>query len=184
MPKVIILTGSVRPNSAGRKVLPILEEAIRRDGRLKVDVVEVGNLNLPWFDAPVSPKMPGFTIEHTEVQTWSDIVSGADGVILLTPEYNAGLPGVQKNAIDWLGKEWTGKPIALVGYGFHFPSRSQEATKLAFAQVEGKVADPQAQLVFNQDIQMDGGVISQESIDQKLDATISALGDLIESVSK
>ena len=48
---------------------------------------------------------------------WTKLVAEADGVLLLTPEYNHTMTPVQLNAVDWIGKEWEDKPVALVGYG-------------------------------------------------------------------
>lgn len=47
-------------------------------------------------------------------------LSGADGLLLISPEYNNGIPGVFKNAIDWMsrgegGRNFRGKPVAVTG---------------------------------------------------------------------
>lgn len=47
-------------------------------------------------------------------------LQAADGVLLVTPEYNNGIPGVFKNAIDWMSRGpglqmWVGKPVAVIG---------------------------------------------------------------------
>lgn len=47
-------------------------------------------------------------------------LQAADGVLLVTPEYNNGIPGVFKNAIDWMSRGpglpmWAGKPVAIIG---------------------------------------------------------------------
>ena len=56
------------------------------------------------------------------VATLKDAMAGADGVILVTPEYNNSIPGVFKNAVDWLSRPpadikrvFTGRPVALIG---------------------------------------------------------------------
>lgn len=47
------------------------------------------------------------------------MVSKADAVMFVAPEYNHGLSAVQKNAIDWLYSEWNAKVVAYVVYGWH-----------------------------------------------------------------
>jgi chromate reductase len=47
-------------------------------------------------------------------------IDDADGVLIITPEYNRSVPGVLKNAIDWAsrpdgGSSWEGKPVAVMG---------------------------------------------------------------------
>jgi NAD(P)H-dependent FMN reductase len=56
------------------------------------------------------------------VSALKEVIAAADGVILATPEYNNGIPGVFKNAIDWttrpaadIKRVFGGKPIALMG---------------------------------------------------------------------
>lgn len=57
-------------------------------------------------------------LESAELPAVADLraqVKGADGIIISSPEYAHGVPGVLKNALDWLvsGKEFMGKPVAL-----------------------------------------------------------------------
>ena len=54
------------------------------------------------------------------VQTLQAQLRDADGLLLVTPEYNNGIPGVFKNAIDWMSrgdglKAFVGKPVAVIG---------------------------------------------------------------------
>ena len=56
------------------------------------------------------------------VETLKDQIAAGDGLILATPEYNNAIPGVLKNAVDWLtrppddiGRVFRGKPVALMG---------------------------------------------------------------------
>jgi chromate reductase len=56
------------------------------------------------------------------VTALKDLIAGADGLMLFTPEYNNGIPGVFKNAIDWLSRPssdisriFGGRPVAVLG---------------------------------------------------------------------
>ena len=56
------------------------------------------------------------------VTALKDSIRAADGVLLVTPEYNNGMPGVFKNAVDWasrpaseIGEIFGGKPVAIIG---------------------------------------------------------------------
>src|SRR5947207_9629296 len=74
-----------------------------------------------------APSFAGFPIYNADIQTSSgfpaevdalaDAIRAADGVIIVTPEYNFSIPGGLKNAIDWVSRlpnqPFAGKPIAL-----------------------------------------------------------------------
>ena len=56
------------------------------------------------------------------VTALKDAMRAADGILLVTPEYNNGIPGVFKNAVDWasrpasgIGEVFGGKPVAIIG---------------------------------------------------------------------
>ncbi len=52
------------------------------------------------------------------VQALAEQIAAADAVIISTPEYNKGISGVLKNALDWVsrteGNPWNGKPVAIM----------------------------------------------------------------------
>jgi NAD(P)H-dependent FMN reductase len=71
---------------------------------------------LPMSDEPSIPANGVYANEHTHA--WSRKIAAADGFIFVTPQYNWGYPASLKNALDHLYKEWTGKPAAIVSYGY------------------------------------------------------------------
>jgi chromate reductase len=90
--KIAILVGSLRKASLNRRVAKSIC-AIRGDN-LDCDMVEIGNL--PLYNQEYDE--PGNT--PPEYERFRDRIRPADGVLFVSPEYNRGIPGVLKNAID------------------------------------------------------------------------------------
>jgi len=175
MSHIIIVTGSARPNSVSHNIAPVVAHALSAYDGVETEIVDIAALALPFYDSPVPASHEAFAPTHEQVIAWTEKVGQADGVILLTPEYNGNVTAIQKNAIDWIYKEWNEKPVAFVGYGWYEPSRSQAALRVSFETVlKSTLIEPFAQFKFSADIATDGGVIDQSAVDAKLKATLDA----------
>lgn len=157
---IVIMTGSVRPNSVNEALLPVVKQAIEAEGAT-VKVANLKEMELPFFDGATSPADESFQIPHESVRAWSDMVSQADGVVMLTPEYNNQLSGVQKNAVDWLFKEWQNKPIAAICYGWGGGELSGEMLQKLIAKVGAVSVEPWTHLYFTKNIALDGSIIDE-----------------------
>lgn len=118
--KLMIILGSTRQGRRGEVVAKWAAAAAGKDSRFEVDYVDLRELNLPFFDEPMSPftlRDTGASYTHPEGEAWAGRVGQADGFIFVTPEYNHGYPGVLKNALDWVGREWGDKPVGFISYG-------------------------------------------------------------------
>ena len=109
--KIAILVGSLRKDSFNRRIAKSIC-AIRNDG-LDCSFVEIGDLPLYNQDYDSAPQQP------EQYVRFRDQVRGADGVLFVSPEYNRGIPGVLKNAIDvgsrpYGSSVWNEKPAAIV----------------------------------------------------------------------
>ena len=110
-----VLLGSTRQGRVGGRIARwFLEQARGRDD-LVLELVDLRDWPLPFFDSPVPPARGSY--EDPAQQAWAAHVARADAYVLVTPEYNHGYPAVLKNALDHLFAEWRGKPVAFVGYG-------------------------------------------------------------------
>lgn len=102
------ICGSLRAGSENRKLM--LEAARIYAPETFVD----GNLRLPLYDGDVE-QAEGIP---PAVLTLAEQVRTADAIVIVTPEYNKMIPGVLKNALDWLsrvkGGVWQGKPVAIM----------------------------------------------------------------------
>ena len=109
--KIAILVGSLREESLNRRVAQSIC-AIRGD-HLECSMVQIGKLPLYNQDYDPLPEQP------EEYVRFRDQIRSADGILFVTPEYNRGVPGVLKNAIDVGSRPygesvWNGKPAAII----------------------------------------------------------------------
>lgn len=176
MSKILVVTGSVRPHSVNEKVVPFVVEKLETKG-VEVGVANLKELDLPFFDDPNPPSAPDFVPTDERVQRWTAMVAVADGVVLVTPEYNHTMSPVQLNAIDWIYKEWQDKPVALVGYGWRSGAGQAHATarEALAVNLKARVGDNQANLFFMKDLNPDGSVLNTDSVGRKIDASLDEL---------
>ena len=107
---VLAICGSLRRGSYNRIVMDALP-ALAPAGMTIAASPGIGDLPLYNFDQQQEQGFPAC------VTALADTVRAADGVIIVTPEYNYSVPGVLKNAIDWVSRvpnqPFQNKPIAL-----------------------------------------------------------------------
>jgi len=111
--RIVGLSGSLRRHSFNSGLLRAAAEAMPEGA-----VLEIGSIaEIPLYDGDVEAEgIPA------PVAALKDKIAAADGLLLVSPEYNNSIPGVFKNAIDWLSRPssdiariFRGKPVALIG---------------------------------------------------------------------
>src|SRR5690606_11910969 len=95
----------------------VLEASRGRSGEAAYVSIDLAGLDVPLLTTSVHPMAAGKSYDDAGTQRWSDAVDACDAFVFVTPEYNHGVPGGFKNAVDSLGPEWVGKPVAFVGHG-------------------------------------------------------------------
>ena len=114
MATLIGMSGSVRVGSFNSMLLRALAAAA--PAPTTVDVVSIRDVPLYDGDSEAAHGIP------PSVQQLKDRLAAADGLLLVTPEYNNSIPGVLKNTIDWMSRPpadiarvFGGKPVAIAG---------------------------------------------------------------------
>lgn len=114
MAKLIGISGSLRRGSYNSALLNAAAKLAPTGSELSIGTIH----GIPLYDGDLEAEQ-GIP---EAVQTLKDAIAAADGLILVTPEYNNSIPGVFKNAIDWLSRPsndikrvFGGKPVALMG---------------------------------------------------------------------
>lgn len=114
MTDIIALSGSLRAGSWNTRLARALAERAPDD----CDVAVVTPAGIPLYDGDLE-EAEGIP---DSVAALKERIVAADGLLLVTPEYNQGVPGVMKNTIDWLsrppadiGRVFADRPVALCG---------------------------------------------------------------------
>jgi NAD(P)H-dependent FMN reductase len=114
MTRLVGFAGSLRAGSYNRALLAAAAHAMPAGSTL--DVLSIDEVPLYNADLEESQGVPA------RVQTIKNAIATADGLVIATPEYNGGIPGVAKNVVDWISRPGEdqprvtrGKPVALMG---------------------------------------------------------------------
>lgn len=111
-----IIIASTRPGSIGPAIGSWVRAEANRTGLFdRVEILDLAQIGLPFLDEPHHPRLGKYTKPHTFA--WSADVDGADALVIVTPEYNSGIPAPLKNALDFLHAEWRDKALGTVSYG-------------------------------------------------------------------
>lgn len=150
-PSVMVIMGSTRAGRLCPKITDWVIGVGRNCTPFQYQLADLCEWSLPMDDEPAIPAAGGgYSHEHT--QAWSDAVSNADGIVIVTPQYNWGYPAPLKNAIDHLYEEWRGKPLLIVSYGGHGGSKCAEQLKQVAAAVNMRVAEGMPALVLSEGV--------------------------------
>lgn len=140
--KIAIIIGSTRPGRNGEAVSRWVYDLAKQRDDAEYELVDIKDYNLPLLDEPIPPSMGQYSKEHTKI--WARKIDSFDAYVFVTPEYNHGISGALKNAIDFLFKEWNNKVAGFVSYGSAGGVRAVEHLRLVMAEV--KVATVRAQV--------------------------------------
>jgi NAD(P)H-dependent FMN reductase len=118
--KLQIIVGSTREGRHADAVLRWASPVARASGAFEVEVLDLRDWPLPFFQEVVA-KMGDLkdpTYSEPVVKRWNDKIKEADAYLIITPEYNHSIPAVLKNAIDsvFFSFRFRHKPVAFVGY--------------------------------------------------------------------
>src|SRR5687767_7201833 len=145
MLRFAIIIGSTRPGRVGEAVGRWVYELAQKRRDAEFELVDIKDFNLPLLDEPIPPSQGKYAKEHTK--KWAAEIASFDGFVFVTPEYNHGISGALKNAIDFLFKEWNNKAAGFVSYGGASGARAVESLRLVMGEL--MIADVRAQVLLS-----------------------------------
>ena len=174
--RIVAFAGSLRRGSFNRALIHAAQE-LTPDG-MTIEPIEIGEL--PFYNADVEAEG-----DPSSVVAFKAALHQADGILIATPEYNDGIPGVLTNAIDWGSRlpgrsPLIGKPVAIMGAS---PSRigtarAQPHLRQLLRHVHARVLPPPDLLVAKAHEKFDAGLRLKD------EGTRKVLADLLVRFSR
>ena len=179
MRTVAVLVGSLRRESINATYAKALEKL----GAGRFDFHHV-DMDLPLYNNDLWGNPPA------KVLALKEAIRSADGVLIVTPEYNRSIPAVTKNAIDWASRPygesaWAGKAVALTG-----ASPGSQGTAVAQSQVRSTLtilgthllSEPEVYITFKPEVFAADGTVLNEGTAKFLIGFLDHFAALIERV--
>lgn len=166
MPKIAIISASVRKGRKSHSVALYFQNYLTQKQLAETEIIDLDAYNFPIFEERLR------LIENPteEMLAVAKQIKDADGVIIVTPEYNGGYPASLKNIIDLLYAEWKRKPIGVATVSAGPFGGSQVITSLQFSLwkigalvVPAMFPVPAVEKAFNED----GSPTDQEATDKR-----------------
>jgi NAD(P)H-dependent FMN reductase len=141
---VLVLVGSLRIGSVNRKVAELAAD-VAPDGVAVSVFEELGEL--PFYNDDLDSAENPYDVPAA-VAALRHAAADADAALVVTPEYNGGIPAVVKNAIDWLSRPFghgalKDKPLAVIGgsFGRYGGVWAHDETRKSFGIAGARVID-------------------------------------------
>lgn len=144
--RIAVVIGSTRPGRKGEAVGRWVHELAQGREGAEYEIVDLKAYDLPLLSEPTVPGAANRQYEVPQTRAWSEAIDSYDGYVWVTPEYNHGVPGAMKNALDVLYPEWGYKGFGIVSYGADGGTRSTEQWRGIIANVMGTVIRHQVAL--------------------------------------
>jgi len=174
MSKLLVVIGSARPGRVADKVLEYIQSEVSKRDDVEATVADLKEIALPFFDNEIIPASEDYAPTNENVVAWSKLVTEADQVLFITPEYNHTLSAIQKNAIDWLFKEWENKPVSTTAYGWAGGARAVVTFDDVMDNVKANVRT-HAKLAFMKELNPDGTLLDENEVSDKISAQLDVL---------
>jgi len=134
LPKIAVIMSTTRAARFADVPTQWICDLAAARGDMAIERIDLRDYPMPFFDETASN---AWVPSKDEVaQRWQRKVAEFDGYIFVTAEYNRGISGVLKNALDYAYPEWNRKPAACLGYGSVGGARAVEQLRLNLIELQ------------------------------------------------
>ncbi|APF33001.1 NADPH-dependent FMN reductase [Microbacterium sp. NPDC006705] len=169
-----VIVGSISSTSINRRLAKALTKLAPQAG---LELTEIPIAPLPFYSADNDASIPA------EAAEFKAAVEKADGVIIVTPEYNRSVPGVLKNALDTASRPWgdnsfAGKPSAVIGISIGAVGTAvaqQHLRSILSFLASPELSQPEGYLQLTEGLIDDDGTVTNESTSEFLLSWLKAV---------
>lgn len=129
MSKIVILSSSVRVGRNSNRVALYFKKYIEENKLASAEIIDLNEYQFPVFNERLKYQ----TNPTPQTLEFAEKIKSADGVLIVTPEYNGGYPAALKNVTDLLYDEWHRKPTAIATVSDGGFGGTQVITSLQFS---------------------------------------------------
>lgn len=129
MKHIAIISASIRTGRKSHNVALYFQQYIETQQLATVEILDLSVYNFPLFDE----RLKNLVAPPDAALEFARKITAADGILIVTPEYNGGYPASLKNVLDLLYAEWRKKPIAISTVSDGIFGGSQVITSLQFS---------------------------------------------------
>lgn len=109
MPHIAIISASVRKGRNSHRVALFFKKFIDDRNLATTEIIDLQTYDFPLFHE----RIQYLESPSPDILDFANRFRSADGIIIVTPEYNGGYPASLKNVIDLLTNDWRRKPVAI-----------------------------------------------------------------------
>lgn len=147
--RIAVVIGSTRPTRICPGIARWSQQALNEGSPLRYDLIDLAEVGLPFLDEPLKPALGDYQHEHT--RAWSELITGYQGFVFVSPQYNWGYPAPLKNALDFLYREWHDKPAATVTYGTRGGGKAADQLHQVFEGLHMRPLQTRVEVVITDD---------------------------------
>jgi len=132
--KLGIIIGTTRQGRVSAREAKWVLKAANKMEDVEAEVVDLRDYPMPFFDEPISPRYNQDREIDPAAVPWLKKLKSFDAYVFVTAEYNHSIPGVLKNALDYVTWEIQRKPAAIVSHGAAGGARAQIMLKVILSE--------------------------------------------------
>ena len=160
--KLQVIIGTTRPGRTTPRLAQWIANEAKSIADTEVELIDLKDYPMPFLDEPISPRFNPNRKINEAASKWLNKLAEADAYIFVTPEYNHSIPGVLKNALDYVTFELVKKPATVAAHGTVGGARATMHLKEILSESRAAIIPTQLAVASMSDKIDEKGVLSDE----------------------